>query len=317
MPTLSLTTCDVNGAETSLPALLHAAPTTVVDVVMDRNTNATMKLTHSSPIRAISLTNTGTDSWCVERLSANGLALTGAAGVWLDNPVSPRQRYPRYEAHVWYTWLVPDPQRELTFSFSTCDESGANMIPQSLLPRAILLHTSTTTVVSSQQEQRGVRATFELPESTQEVSLTATGPDGWCVEDVRLNGARPSEGPPAVWLDNPPAKLGGYSHPAMVSATWRWGSVPSPSTPAGGGSNAGALFGMFVLGFVVGPAVVALSIWLHRRYRAAEFPFHKRPSVPVLSTRMLSQPSGCMSTSITPCASASPAVSVTEYNRAS
>ena len=295
MRTLELWPCDVNGADTSSPLLLHTGETTVLDVVMDKNTSAAMKLTGPTPIQYISLSNTGTDSWCVEALRADGVPLIGAAGAWLDNPISynddgtPSQSYQKYEPHVWYTWEVAQPRAALSLTFSTCAFSGSNLSPQPLLPRAILLHTSVATEVKT--VRRGEPITIGLADDVTAVSLTATGPDGCCIEDVRLDGVRAKAYAQGVWLDNPPAALGGYyaalgggagraTLPAMVTATWRWGASDLGKEPyandddsdvaacaaAGAAASGGAMFGVFLLGCVVGPLLVWLALWASRRW---------------------------------------------------
>ena len=125
MPELSIRTCDRNGAESDTTTLAWAAKTTVLNAVLQSNVSASLRLVHSSPITSISLFNTGSDAWCVHNLRADGELLVGAAGVWLDNPVSASTAYARFAAHGWYTWRVSTPRRSLKFSFTTCDLSGA------------------------------------------------------------------------------------------------------------------------------------------------------------------------------------------------
>ena len=58
------------------------------------------------------------------------------------------------------------------------------------------------------------------------LSLTNTGSDGWCVQDVKLNGESPNPSGQAagIWLDNPPSGFYGSLGVAQ-SYTWTWATV--------------------------------------------------------------------------------------------
>ena len=214
--TVSFHTCDIADGQTNGQTLLHTSETIYLSN-NNRNTDGSRTLTSTSPIRAISLTSTGSDGWCVENLRADGVPLDGAAGAWLDNPLQSNTDYPLHDAYVTYTWRVPSPQHTIHLTWHTCDVDNAQSHATSLL------HTSETTVMATQT--RNVVTTYDVPEGTRHITLTATGSDGWCVEDLKLNGQDPNPVQPrGAWLDSP--ANGHYTrYPPAVTFTWNWMTV--------------------------------------------------------------------------------------------
>ena len=218
-------TCDVGNAQTSGVTLMHTAPTIYLSNSNHQrdqiytHTYTSTDLSYDAPIRAVSLTALTSDGWCVEDLRANGILLDGARGVWLDNPVEgPATGYPLHTAYVTYTWRVPNPSRTLTLSWHTCDISNAQS------NGLIVLHLSEAKLFNSQT--RGAIVTTNVPGEARTVSLTALSSDGWCVEDLMLNGQSPNPDGQArrVWLDNPPEGFYG-NVPVAITYAWRWDTV--------------------------------------------------------------------------------------------
>ena len=53
-------------------------------------------------------------------------------------------------------------------------------------------------------QTRNALTSYDVPEGTRHITLTATSSDGWCVEDLKLNGQDPNPVQPrGAWLDSP------------------------------------------------------------------------------------------------------------------